>query len=132
MHWLLGLNCMTFDLHTMKSYDHHDFGFDLRKPGTSRWLYQNFEDFFFVLPSRAGARKTGEDQGIEVCCGLEETVGEGSRLCAICRAQGGLVCLMCHSTCCCELPVRSAKSRLAKHVILRLWLVPFGYSPING
>ncbi|PCD38562.1 hypothetical protein AU210_007034 [Fusarium oxysporum f. sp. radicis-cucumerinum] len=71
MHWVLGLDCMAFDWHTMKSYENHDFGFGT--PAALRWPHPNFEGFFFVLPSRAGVRNAGEDEGIEVCFGLEET-----------------------------------------------------------
>ncbi|KAK2680290.1 Transferase [Fusarium oxysporum f. sp. vasinfectum] len=71
MHWVLGLDCMAFDWHTMKSYENHDFGFGT--PAALRWPHPNFEGFFFVLPSRAGVRNAGEDEGTEVCFGLEET-----------------------------------------------------------
>lgn len=70
MHWVLGLDCMAFDWHTMKSYQEHDFGFG--KPAALRWPHPGFEGFFFVFPSRAGVRNVGEDEGIEVCFGLEE------------------------------------------------------------
>lgn len=70
MHWVLGLDCMAFDWHTMKSYQKHDFGFGT--PAALRWPHPSFEGFFFVLPTRAGIRNAGEDEGIEVCFGLEE------------------------------------------------------------
>ncbi|KAJ4259000.1 hypothetical protein NW762_008088 [Fusarium torreyae] len=70
MHWVLGLDCMAFDWHTMKSYQKHDFGFGT--PAALRWPHPSFEGFFFVLPTRAGVRNAGEDEGIEVCFGLEE------------------------------------------------------------
>ncbi|KIL89227.1 hypothetical protein FAVG1_07621 [Fusarium avenaceum] len=71
MQWVLGLDCMAFDWHTMKSYHNHDFGFG--KPAALRWPNPSFEGFFFVLPTRAGVRKNSEDEGIEVCFGLEES-----------------------------------------------------------
>jgi len=71
MHCLLGLDCMAFDWHTMKSYDPHDFSFDFSKPGAFRWLHPNFEGFFSALPSRTGVLNAGDGPGIEVCCGLE-------------------------------------------------------------
>ncbi|KAM0206360.1 hypothetical protein ACHAPA_009597 [Fusarium lateritium] len=71
MNWVLGLDCMAFDWHTMKSYQNHDFGFG--RPAALRWPNPGFEGFFFVLPTRAGLRKDSEDEGIEVCFGLEES-----------------------------------------------------------
>ncbi|KAG6363115.1 hypothetical protein INS49_008210 [Diaporthe citri] len=50
MHWVLGLDCMAFDWHTMKSYQVHDFGFG--RPAALRWPHPQFEGFFFVLPTR--------------------------------------------------------------------------------
>ena len=35
-------------------------------------VLQLLEGFFFVLPSRAGVRAAGPDEGIEICFGLEE------------------------------------------------------------
>lgn len=70
MHWILGLDCMAFDWHTMKSYQKHDFGFG--RPAALRWPNPGFEGFFFVLPTRAGVRNAGENEGIEVMFGLEE------------------------------------------------------------
>ncbi|RGP63996.1 trichothecene 3-o-acetyltransferase [Fusarium sporotrichioides] len=70
MHWVLGLDCMAFDWHTMKSYQKHDFGFGT--PAALRWPHPSFEGFFFVLPTRAGIRNADGDEGIEVCFGLEE------------------------------------------------------------
>ncbi|KAK6063342.1 trichothecene 3-o-acetyltransferase [Seiridium cupressi] len=70
MHWVLGLDCMAFDWHTMKSYRDHDFGFS--GPAALRWPHPGFEGFFFVLPTRANVRNAGPDEGIEVCFGLEE------------------------------------------------------------
>lgn len=71
MHWVLGMDCMAFDWHTMKSYREHDFGFGT--PAAVRWPHPGFEGFFFVLPSRAGVRNAGPDEGLEVCFGLEES-----------------------------------------------------------
>ncbi|KAH8196423.1 hypothetical protein TruAng_009410 [Truncatella angustata] len=70
MNWILGLDCMAFDWHTMKSYRDHNFGFG--GPAALRWPHPGFEGFFFVLPTRANVRNAGEDEGIEVCFGLEE------------------------------------------------------------
>ncbi|RDW87983.1 hypothetical protein BP6252_00015 [Coleophoma cylindrospora] len=70
MNWILGLDCMAFDWHTMKSYQDHDFGFG--GPAALRWPHPDFEGFFFVLPTRAHVRNAGKDEGIEVCFGLEE------------------------------------------------------------
>lgn len=76
MHWVLGLDCMAFDWHTMKSYHTHDYGFG--KPKALRWPHPQFEGFFFVLPTRKGVRvgrgdEVDADEGIEVCLGLEES-----------------------------------------------------------
>ncbi|KAH8651277.1 transferase family-domain-containing protein [Xylariales sp. PMI_506] len=71
MHWILGLDCMAFDWHTMKSYQTHDYGFG--GPAAVRWPHPGFEGFFFVLPTRAGVRNAGPDEGLEVCFGLEES-----------------------------------------------------------
>ncbi|KXJ88363.1 trichothecene 3-o-acetyltransferase [Microdochium bolleyi] len=71
MHWILSLDCMAFDWHTMNSYKAHDFGFG--KPAAVRWPHPGFEGFFFVLPSRAGVRNAGPDEGLEVCFGIEES-----------------------------------------------------------
>lgn len=74
--WVLGLDCMAFDWHTMKSYHTHDYGFG--KPRALRWPNPQFEGFFFVLPSRKGVRvgrgaEVDADEGIEICLGLEES-----------------------------------------------------------
>jgi trichothecene 3-O-acetyltransferase len=69
MHWVLGLDCMAFDWHTMKSYQVHDFGFG--KPAALRWPHPQFEDLFFVLPTRT--TKSNPDEGLEICLGLEES-----------------------------------------------------------
>ncbi|KAL1860420.1 hypothetical protein Daus18300_009193 [Diaporthe australafricana] len=69
MHWVLGLDCMAFDWHTMKSYEEHDFGFG--RPAALRWPHPQFEGFFFVLPTRT--TKGNPDEGLEICLGLEET-----------------------------------------------------------
>lgn len=69
MHWVLGLDCMAFDWHTMKSYETHDFGFG--KPAALRWPHPQFEGFFFVLPTRT--TKGNPDEGLEICLGLEES-----------------------------------------------------------
>ncbi|KAF7536037.1 hypothetical protein G7054_g4908 [Neopestalotiopsis clavispora] len=71
MDWILSLDVMAFDWHTMKSYQKHDFGFG--RPAALRWPNPGFEGFFFVLPTRAGVRNAGEDEGVEVCFGLEES-----------------------------------------------------------
>lgn len=69
MHWVLGLDCMAFDWHTMKSYETHDFGFG--RPAALRWPHPQFEGFLFVLPTRT--TKGNPDEGLEVCLGLEES-----------------------------------------------------------
>lgn len=69
MHWVLGLDCMAFDWHTMKSYEVHDFGFG--RPAALRWPHPQFEGFFFVLPTRT--TKGNPDEGLEICLGLEES-----------------------------------------------------------
>ncbi|KAK2611007.1 hypothetical protein N8I77_004390 [Diaporthe amygdali] len=69
MHWVLGLDCMAFDWHTMKSYDVHDFGFGT--PAALRWPHPQFEGFFFVLPTRTA--KGNPDEGLEIILGLEES-----------------------------------------------------------
>lgn len=69
MHWVLGLDCMAFDWHTMKSYETHDFGFG--RPAALRWPHPQFEGFFFVLPTRT--TKGNPDEGLEICLGLEES-----------------------------------------------------------
>ncbi|KAI3400416.1 hypothetical protein diail_3037 [Diaporthe ilicicola] len=69
MHWVLGLDCMAFDWHTMKSYEEHDFGFG--RPAALRWPHPQFEGFFFVLPTRT--TKGNPDEGLEICLGLEES-----------------------------------------------------------
>ncbi|KAG8164822.1 hypothetical protein KVR01_005097 [Diaporthe batatas] len=69
MHWVLGLDCMAFDWHTMKSYEMHDFGFGM--PAALRWPHPHFEGFFFVLPTRT--TKDNPDEGLEICLGLEES-----------------------------------------------------------
>ncbi|PSR79900.1 trichothecene 3-o-acetyltransferase [Coniella lustricola] len=71
MHWVLGLDCMAFDWHTMKSYQAHDFGFGV--PAALRWPLPSFEGFFFMYPTRAGVGSARDDEGIEVCFGLEES-----------------------------------------------------------
>lgn len=70
MHWVLGLDCMAFSWHGMKSYETHDFGFGT--PAALRWPEPQFEGFFFVLPTRT-AKKGSDDEGLEVCLGLEES-----------------------------------------------------------
>lgn len=69
MNWVLGLDCMAFDWHTMKSYETHDFGFG--RPAALRWPHPQFEGFFFVLPTRT--TKGNPDEGLEICLGLEES-----------------------------------------------------------
>ncbi|KUI70929.1 Trichothecene 3-O-acetyltransferase [Cytospora mali] len=69
MHWVLGLDCMAFDWHTMKSYEEHDFGFGT--PAALRWPHPQFEGFFFTLPTRTS--KGNEDEGFEIMLGLEES-----------------------------------------------------------
>lgn len=69
MHWFLGLDCMVFSWHDMKSYHNHDFGFG--PPAALRWPSPQFEGFCFVLPTRIA--KGNDDEGWEVCLGLEES-----------------------------------------------------------
>lgn len=69
MHWVLGLDCMAFDWHTMRSYEEHDFGFG--RPAALRWPHPQFEGFFFTLPTRS--TKGNEDEGLEIMLGLEES-----------------------------------------------------------
>ncbi|CAN8097805.1 unnamed protein product [Discula destructiva] len=70
MHWVLGLDCMAFSWHGMKSYETHDFGFG--KPAALRWPDPQFEGFFFVLPTRT-TKKGSDDEGLEIMLGLEES-----------------------------------------------------------
>lgn len=70
MNWVLGLDCMAFSWHGMKSYYNHDFGFGT--PAALRWPSPQFEGFFFVLPTRI-AKKGSADEGLEIMLGLEES-----------------------------------------------------------
>lgn len=72
MHMMLGVDCMIFDWHTMKSYSVHDFGFG--KPAALRWPNPQFEGFAFILPTRT--TKGNEDEGLEICLGIEESCHE--------------------------------------------------------
>ncbi|KAK6850643.1 transferase family-domain-containing protein [Apiospora arundinis] len=69
MSWVLGKDCMGFGWHDMRPYQAHDYGFGL--PSAFRWPEMGFESFFFMLPSRAGMKGRGPDEGIEVTFGIE-------------------------------------------------------------
>lgn len=69
MHWVLGLDCMAFDWHTMRSYEEHDYGFG--RPAALRWPCPQFEGFFFTLPTRT--TRGNDDEGMEIMLGLEES-----------------------------------------------------------
>ncbi|KAK8118178.1 uncharacterized protein PG998_006459 [Apiospora kogelbergensis] len=69
MAWVLGRDCMGFGWHDMRPYETHDFGFGL--PAAFRWPQMGFESFFFMLPSRAGQKGRGDEEGVEVTFGIE-------------------------------------------------------------
>ncbi|KAK8115560.1 hypothetical protein PG984_012062 [Apiospora sp. TS-2023a] len=71
MPWVMGRDCMGFGWHDMTPYQTHDYGFG--PPSGFRWPQMGFESFFFMLPTRAGQKGLGEDEGIEVTFGIEES-----------------------------------------------------------
>lgn len=90
MPWVLGRDCMGFGWHDMDPYGKHDFGFG--PPSGFRWPDICFESFFFMLPSRAGLKGSGPDEGVEVTFGIEEScfprVRADEELLSFCEERG--------------------------------------------
>ncbi|KAK8070229.1 hypothetical protein PG994_006845 [Apiospora phragmitis] len=90
MPWILGRDCMGFGWHDMTPYRTHDYGFGA--PTGFRWPQMGFESFFFMLPSRAGVKGKGPDEGIEVTFGIEKScfprLERDEELLAYCEQRG--------------------------------------------
>ncbi|KAF7324467.1 Trichothecene 3-o-acetyltransferase [Mycena sanguinolenta] len=90
MPWFFGQDCMSFGWRDMNPYTSHDFGFGL--PSGFRWPEMGFDNFLFVLPSRASVRGKGPDEGLEVTLGMEESyfphLEKDEELLAFCEQRG--------------------------------------------
>ena len=88
--WVRGTDCMGLGWHDMQPYTSHDYGFGL--PSGFRWPQMAFESFFFMLPSRAGNKGAGPDEGFEVTFSVEEScfpaVAADEELLAYCEQRG--------------------------------------------
>lgn len=88
--WVRGTDCMGLGWHDMKPYTAHDYGFGL--PSGFRWPQMDFESFFFMMPSRAGNKGAGPDEGFEVTFSVEEScfpsVAADEELLSYCEQRG--------------------------------------------